>query len=394
MQTVNRLRGVAFVVAFLFASTLVSARVAVAAVPAIEHATDAPSLTLKSRRAEWLKASPTQRIKIAEDIGEEGAEALMKRRSLQPLLTRSQKTLRQGLDQVWVNPKTGHVIVVEAKGGTSALNRGYGHVQGTPEWAVAAAKKTLKRSGASEAEKNATKCVLKATGAGKMRVEVVRTEHVLGKPRMPRVEKLSNTSDDAARMARGALDELAGVHAGGRRVARNAAEAVRAVGGSSDDAGRAAAKSVDDVGAFTARALAQSSDDAVRAGAKVASGAAKVARGVAKAAPVVAMAVEAGIRGKDAWDTEHAYRAGEITAQARAGRHGRNAGACAGGVVGAWAGAKGGALIGAGIGALCGGVGAPIGAAVGGIMGAIGGAIAGDRAGAMAGGALGKELAD
>jgi hypothetical protein len=117
----------------------VSAQTAVSDAPVIERAVDVASLVLKNRRAEWLEASLPQRVKIAEEIGEEGAEALMKQRGLNPLLTKPQKKLPQGFDQVWIDPKTGQVVAVEAKGGTSALNRGYGHVQGTSEWAVAAA---------------------------------------------------------------------------------------------------------------------------------------------------------------------------------------------------------------------------------------------------------------
>jgi hypothetical protein len=60
------------------------------------------------------------------------------------------------------------IHVVEAKGGTSLLGKGYGHPQGTSEWAVEAAKSTLNNHAATETEKKVAKEVLEAAKANSM----------------------------------------------------------------------------------------------------------------------------------------------------------------------------------------------------------------------------------
>jgi hypothetical protein len=89
--------------------------------------------------------------------------------------------LRQGFDQVY-RAKDGSIVVIEAKGCTSALSRAYGCEQGTPEWAVQAAKRVAESFKASAAEKQAARFVLDAAKKGNLTVLVVRTRHVLGEP--------------------------------------------------------------------------------------------------------------------------------------------------------------------------------------------------------------------
>ena len=107
-----------------------------------------------ARQKAWLKASPEEHVLMAERLGEQGATALAEKKGYRPILTGEQKTVRQGFDQVYRTPD-GRVVVVEAKGGTSPLCRGYGAEQGTTEWAIKAARETLKSSKASAAEKSA-----------------------------------------------------------------------------------------------------------------------------------------------------------------------------------------------------------------------------------------------
>ena len=98
-----------------------------------------------ARQQAWLKASPDERVLMAERLGEEGATALAEKKGYRPILTGEQKTVRQGFDQVYRTPD-GQVVVVEAKGGTGVLGRGYGAEQGSTEWAIKAARETLNGS--------------------------------------------------------------------------------------------------------------------------------------------------------------------------------------------------------------------------------------------------------
>src|SRR5207245_1929416 len=142
---------------------------------------DAVSAGPTPAQVEWLKASTDERVKIAERLGEEGAEAFAAKKGYEPLLRNADKVLRQGFDQVY-RARDGSIVVIEAKGGTSAINRAYGRQQGTPEWAVQAAKHVAESSKASAAEKQASRRVLAAAKEGNLTVQLVRTRHVLGEP--------------------------------------------------------------------------------------------------------------------------------------------------------------------------------------------------------------------
>ncbi|MDY0167765.1 MAG: hypothetical protein RBS80_14550 [Thermoguttaceae bacterium] len=220
------------------------------------------SPTLPQQR--WLNASPNERLRLAEALGEDGARAMAKSKGWKPLMDGTNSTLRQGFDQVY-RSADGVVHVVEAKGGTSPLSHSYGHPQGSSEWAV----------------KAAARAVLDATKTGKMQVHVVRTKHVLGEPTVAVMEQTVRGGKQAARMAGSMLDDAA-----------------RAAGRSADDVARAAGRSADDV----ARAAGRAADDAARGAAEVgrsAGRAARVARGAAKVAVPVALAVDGGLRVRD-----------------------------------------------------------------------------------------------
>ena len=74
------------------------------------------------RQSQWLQASPGERIRLAERLGEDGAEAFAGKHGYEPLLRRGDKLLPQGFDQVY-RAKDGGIVVIEAKGGTSAICR-------------------------------------------------------------------------------------------------------------------------------------------------------------------------------------------------------------------------------------------------------------------------------
>ncbi len=349
----------------------------VAANPALGQvaveAADASSKVIKviaenatAAQRQWLAASPEQRIKLAEDLGEEGARAMAKKQGLKPLMNGLGKTLPQGPDQVY-RAADGVVHVFEAKGGSSQIGRAYGYPQGSSEWAVKSAERVFRSGKATAAERQAAKAILDAAAKGKLEVHVVRTSHVLGEPTTTVVQQSVRCTDDAARLAQSALDDLA------RAGVQATDDATRVGVNLADDAGRAGVSTVDDA----ARAGANVTDDLARAGnavskvGNVAKGAAKVA---AKVAVPVAVAFDLGFRIEDGMDTEDRFQAGEITQQEREIEHAKNAAGMAGGWAGAFVGAK---LGGAG-GAAAGSCVAPgPGTAIGGVAGAVAGGVAG-----------------
>jgi len=158
-------------------------------------------------RQAWLRASPTQRIRFGEQIGEEGGMVYAASRGYRPILAPLQKTYPQGFDQVYLAPN-GQVVVFEIKGGTAHLNRGYGYIQGTPEWAVEGAARILRSTRCSPAERAAALRVLQAARDKSLRVEVVRTRHALGRPGTPQAVKVNKATDQAARLADRRLKEM------------------------------------------------------------------------------------------------------------------------------------------------------------------------------------------
>ena len=298
--------------------------------------------TPTARQQAWLRATPEERILLAERLGEEGAAALAAKKGYRPMLTGEQKTVRQGFDQVYQAPD-GRVVVVEAKGGSSPLGRGYGAEQGTSEWAVKAARETLRNGKASAAEQNAARSVLDAAEQGNLAVEVIRTRHVLGEPVVAVQESSATVSAAERELARGILH-----------------------GGES-----------------TASPMSQGAASAVEGTEAVAKGAAAASKlaTAAKVASVAGVAIDAGFRIHDGMATEKQFAAGEITQQQREVAHARNAAGMAGGWAGAWGGAELGAMGGGAAGTVVApGPGTAVGGAVGGVAGGVAGYIGGEKA--------------
>jgi len=300
-----------------------------------------PATTMTARQREWLTATINERVRLAELLGEEGARAYAGKKGYEPILTKADKSLPQGFDQVY-RARDGSIVVIEAKGGTSAIGRAYGCQQGTPEWAVQAAKRVAESPKASAVEKQAATLVLEAARDGKLTVQVVRTRHALGEPVVAVLESTLKAGQAEGKAAAAILEEAA--------VATKAAQA----------AGRAA--------------------KSAEATSKIGAGASTLSK-VGKAAGVVGVAVDGAIRMNSAVETEKKYQAGDLTGEERVTAHAKNAAGMAGGLGGALAGAKGGAAAGGAVGAFFGGVGAPIGAAIGGGIGAICGYFGGEYLG-------------
>lgn len=306
--------------------------------------------SMTPRQEVWLRATPVQRARLSELLGEEGGRALAKKNGHMAICDGLERTLPQGPDQVY-RAADGRVVVYEAKGGTSPLRHAYGYHQGKPEWAVESAKRVLKSAKAGPAEKAAAGEILKAAAERRLTVEVVRTKHRLGEPFVAVVEQSLSTTDDASRLARAALDGLA-----------------RPAATSLDDAARATEQLVDDTG----RATGQTARAAPRATA---------GRVAGKVLVPVGMAIDGASRAKDAKAVEAQFASGQIGQQKREVEHAKNAAGFVGGWGGAWAGAEVGAATGGAVGsAVAPGPGTVIGAAVGGAAGGVAGYVAGEAA--------------
>jgi hypothetical protein len=162
---------------------------------------------LTARQIWGQQASPYEKNRLAERLGEKGAEVFAAERGYEPLLRNGDKVLRQGLDQVY-RAKDSRIVVIEAKGGTSAIGRAYGCEQGTPEWAVQASKRVAESSKASAAEKQAARLVLESAKEGKLTVQVVRTPHVFGEPGPPVLESSLKAGRAVRKIAAAMLERL------------------------------------------------------------------------------------------------------------------------------------------------------------------------------------------
>lgn len=318
-----------------------------------------------TRQEEWLKATIEERSILAEKLGENGAMRVARSKGWSPILDVGQKTVPQGPDLVYQGTD-GVVHVIEAKGGSSPVNRAYGHEQGTPEWAVKSAERIAVMEGASESEKRAAVEVLKAAQEGKLQVHVVRTKHVLGEPKKAVIEQTVKCTRQASELAKQALAGLAG--AGDAAVIAGGQAAAQACKGT--------------VGATESTATAAEA----AGGALKGSGAGtKSLRSLGKAAVGIGLVVDGGLRIKDAVETERAYETGKISRDTRNLSHAKNAAGMAAGWGGATGGAGLGAKGGAALGSLvCPGVGTVVGGVLGGITGGIGGYLGGEYLGERA----------
>lgn len=314
-----------------------------ATVKNMDHAT--------TRQRQWLAATPQERVRLAEALGEDGARKMARSKGFETLYDGLKKALPQGPDQVY-QARDGRVIVYEAKGGSGQLGYAYGYLQGSPEWAVESAKRVLRSTKGGPAERAAAQKILEAAAEGRLEVHVIRTKHILGEPTVSVLEQSTKSSNKVSRMAREALDELS-----------------RSVAGVVDDVAQ----------------RARLADDALRSAHDVARASGNTSNAVLKTvstvAVPVALTVGAGTRVSDALKTERQFAAGKISIQQREVAHAQNAAGMVGGWAGAWAGAEAGTAAGGLAGSsVAPGLGTAIGGAVGGIAGGIAGYICGENA--------------
>jgi len=333
--------------------------VAVARAQAVAKPEAAAVTSATARQQAWLNASINERVLLAEDLGEEGGRAFAKAKGWKTVYDGKSWSMVHGPDQVYRSADD-TIHMIEAKGGSGQLGKGYGYPQGSSEWAVESAKRVLGSATATEAERQGAQAVIDAAAKGKLEVHVVRTTHTLGEPHVAKLEQTTKCSEQAAKAAGEALTA----------VAKSARKTLQEAAKGSDDAARV----VDDV-ARLGDDFARSADDVARATSK--------SSGLVAGAPAIlvpaGVAIDAGMRVIDGIETERRFEAGEISGRQRTVAHGRNAAGMAGGMAGAYAGAEAGTAGGAAVGTFfCPGVGTAIGGFVGGLVGGIGGYFAGD----------------
>ncbi|HEV3004982.1 MAG TPA: hypothetical protein VGX78_11000, partial [Pirellulales bacterium] len=327
------------------------------------------------RQQAWLRASIDQRVRLAEQLGDEGARAFARAKGWKPIFDGTRRALAFGPDQAYEDAQ-GVVHLLEAKGGTSRLGNAYGYAQGTPEWAVESAKRVLRSTKATPTETATAEAILRGAATGKLEIHVIRTSHVLGEPTAAVLEQSLRSTNEAATIATTAIEDLATV------ASRASDDLARVVaGGAERQAPKIARTVIEDAAAVSARA----SDDVARA---VAGGSDAVAGGSAalntlgKAALIVGVTVDGGLRIKDGMETERQFAEGEISHEQREVAHAKNAAGMAGGWGGAFFGAKLGAAGGGAAGSCVApgpgtAIGAVLGGAAGGVAGYLGAAVAG-----------------
>ena len=159
-------------------------------------------------RRKWLEGPLDDRIsrrgKLAEQIGEEGRARFAAEQGWIKLLGSKNRGVRQGPDAVYFDPRSGRLIALESKGGTSRprWSSTFNSWQGTNQYTVRSAKYILTtfRNAATRDMKIKMAQVILAAEKGQLDTAVVRTEHVLGNPKSPELD--SQTSTNVAREAR------------------------------------------------------------------------------------------------------------------------------------------------------------------------------------------------
>lgn len=175
----------------------------------LEARGDGLALGLADRSAEYGGARAIgdlgAKARIAEEIGVEGMKRYAAETGREPLYVGRAGSGR-GFDGVFRDGN--RIVVVEAKGGGSQVKHFHGHWQGTPEYAKVVAEDVLARSSTSAEEKAAAKEVLRALEEGRLDIEVVRTEHVQGKPLPTRVESAVSVGGNTNRMSASEVQSL------------------------------------------------------------------------------------------------------------------------------------------------------------------------------------------
>lgn len=317
------------------------------------------------RQTVWLRSTPDARVLLAEKLGEEGASRWIREQGLEIVCGGDSAVLRQGHDFVAVGP-SGEVHVIEAKGGSSQTGRGYGYRQGTPDWAVKAAERTLGSEVATTAERDGARLVLEAAEKGKLRTHVVRTTHNLGEPIATSLEATYVSGRTTAELASKCGKSIRANSRVGAAAIRNPGqppswrEPLRPI---SPPTPKSSKPNLGKVYASDGRVLRPK-------GAGVTA---------AKVVVPIAIALDAVLRVSSSVEIERQFETGEIDEALRNQEHARNWGGMAGGWGGAAVGAELCGVAGASLGtAICPVFGTTVGGTIGVVTGGVAGYIGGE----------------
>lgn len=139
-------------------------------------------------RSAWMSASLSDRVRLAERIGTQGATRYAVERGFVELLGARGRGISQGPDFVYRDSFSNRVRAIEAKGGSSQPKWTYGSRQGTNTNAIRSAKFVLRSAKASQAEKRTAALIIRAAQKNRLETGVVKTPHVLGNPAVPRLK--------------------------------------------------------------------------------------------------------------------------------------------------------------------------------------------------------------
>ena len=132
------------------------------------------------------------KAKLIEKIGDAGARQYAHSMGFEPIY-QGKSGQGRGFDHVYKKGK--QIIVVEAKGGGSPPRKYKIGLQGTLEYTINVAESTLKSDRATPEAKRAALEVIKAHKEGRLVIQEIRTEHVLGKPTKTTAKTTINLKD-------------------------------------------------------------------------------------------------------------------------------------------------------------------------------------------------------
>ena len=156
----------------------------------------------RSYQRQWSEGSRDSRITsgsplTAEGIGDQGRTRFAAEHGLTMLLESDIRVrgIRQGPGSVYWDPRSGRVVVLEAKGGGSPLKRSFNSWQGTNPntlWSAQYALEDYRRSGNLPMKVQMARVIL-AAEKGQLDTRVIRTRHVLGEPNAPGLTGFDST---------------------------------------------------------------------------------------------------------------------------------------------------------------------------------------------------------
>ena len=353
-----------------------------------------------SRQWKEIQGNKPQMDLFSENLGEKGGEYYARENGWSRILSSKDKAIRQGFDQVWKDYR-GNLHILEVKGGSSQLGWGYGKQQGTMEWVIEVAKKTLNDPNASQMEIEVAQEVLEKTAQGKVCIHTVQTR-IKDYSVETIIKKFENSSNrEIQKMAEETLNSIKSLpkylNKSVSKAAWETPSTTPKVNTPSSSSGTTPKVSTPRSSSGTSQGTSTSGSafnttqgtiKAVRGASKAAQTTSKVVKGTAShgipgssALGAVGVGLELASTANQCYEIHIQCERGEITPDTRNREQTKVVAGAAVGTAGAYVGAEAGALTGVAVGGSIGSVvpivGTAVGAAVGGFIGGIAGGWAG-----------------